>query len=48
MMVAKPPEVLARAPRSPTFSSMLQTMVPSGHWPTGRTLPTVRVAFLPQ
>jgi hypothetical protein len=35
------------APRSPTFSSTLLTTVPSGTAPRGRTLPTVRAAFLP-
>merc|ERR1712179_874091 len=33
---------------SRVFSSRLQTMVPSGMWPTGITLPMVMCAFLPQ
>jgi len=36
------------APRSPTFSSTLQIMVPSGTEPTGRILPIDKEAFAPQ
>lgn len=44
MMVPKFPLVRASLPRSPVFSSMQQTMVPSGITPTGRMLPICRTA----
>ncbi len=44
MMTAELPEALAKAPLSPTLSSQLEMMVPSGMVLTGRMLPTERVA----
>ena len=44
MMVPKLPLVLAILPRSPVFSSIQQTTVPSGICPTGRMLPIWRTA----
>merc|ERR1719250_138415 len=35
LLVSGLPLALASLPRSPVFSSRLQTMVPSGMWPTG-------------
>lgn len=44
MMIELHPEALAKVPWSPGFCSTLQTVVPSGILPIGRTLPVARVA----
>lgn len=47
-MVTEVPEVLPKAPLSPTFSSTLLTKVPSGTLFMGSTFPTEIEAFCPQ
>ena len=47
-MVTEVPEVLPKAPLSPTFSSTLLTNVPSGTLFMGSTFPTEIEAFCPQ
>merc|ERR1712232_998493 len=42
------PRGTAKLPRSPTFSSTLQTTVPSGRLPRGSTFPIDKLAFLPK
>ena len=42
------PEHLEYFPLSPIEDSMLQMVVPSEIWLTGKTLPVDTVAFLPQ
>ena len=48
IIVAYVPDALEKAPLSPTFSSTLQTTVPSGILLIGRTFPTAISAFKPQ
>lgn len=47
-MVAYVPVHLEYDPLSPTDDSILQMVVPSVTWLTGKTFPTETVAFLPQ
>merc|ERR550514_2427154 len=42
------PDALASFERSPSFSSTLDTTVPSGSLPTGHTFPTSSCAVFPQ
>ena len=46
--MAKVPLHRAKEPRSPRRVSILQTMVPSGTWLSGKTFPTLNAAFFPQ